>query len=283
MKLRRICFLLLALYFTTVSAEGLSYTWADNALTGTEAIAATGYVEVSFQNNSTQPYEIVFDRLQEGKTPDDHKAALIAISEAFRNPENLPVAFKNYYETVEAIGGVSASPHSSGSAGVIILKPGTYVISPTCGGGGCPPSSEGSLVLTVSEGASADAPTPDLTVKLSEFRFEGLPDELSAGKYLWEMSNVGQQSNFLEFFKLAEGKTQDGFLAWMTSSMSSDGPSGPPPGERVGGSHFLTGGQRYYQPLELSPGRYVAFCPVPDITSGKPQYLLGMIQMITVK
>jgi hypothetical protein len=271
--------LYLMLCFGVVSAEGLNYTFTDGKLTGTETIAATGYAQVQFQNNSDQPYDIAIDRLKEGKTPDDLEVATRAVAEAFTtHPEKIPEATKTYYETSETIGGVSAAPNASATVGVL-LEPGIYVISPTCGG--CPPSNEGSLVLTVSEGASAAAPTPDLTVELTEFHFRGLPEELSSGKHLWEMNNTGEQGHYLGLFKLAEGKTQDDFLAWM-ATMGPEGPSGPPPGEMAGGSFFITGGQRYFYSVELTPGVYVAYCPVADF-SGTPHDVLGMRQTLIVK
>jgi hypothetical protein len=279
MRLKAIVILLLALCISIVSAEGLSYTWDNNTLTGTETIAATGYVEVSFQNKSDQPYDIAIDRLKEGKTPADLEAATLAVAEAFTtNPEKISEATKTYYETSDTIGGVSAAPNTSATAGVL-LGPGTYVVSPSCGG--CPPSNEGSLVLTVSEGANTAAPTPDLTVELTEFHFIGLPEELRSGKYLWEMNNTGEQGHYLGLFKLAEGKTQDDFLAWM-ATMGPEGPSGPPPGEMAGGSFFITGGQRYFYSVELTPGTYVAYCPVADF-SGTPHDVLGMRQTLIVK
>lgn len=279
MSLKAMFVLFLVFYIGIVSAEGLSYTFTDGKLTGTETIAATGYVEVQFQNNSDQPYDIAIDRLKEGKTPADLEVATASVAEAFTtHPEKIPEATKIYYETSETIGGVSAAPNASATAGVL-LEPGTYVISPSCGG--CPPSNEGSLVLTVSEGASATAPTPDLTIELTEFHFMGLPDELSSGEYLWEMVNTGEQGHYLGLFKLAEGKTQDDFLAWL-ATMGPEGPSGSPPGEMAGGSFFITGGQRYFYSVELSPGTYVAYCPVADF-SGTPHDVLGMRQTLTVK
>jgi hypothetical protein len=204
------------------------------------------------------------------------------VTEAFANPEKIPEAFKKFYDTVDHIGGVAAAPGAISSVGVL-LEPGTYVVSPSCSE--CPPSSEGALVLTVNEGTHTDAPTPDLTVEMNEFHFMGLPDELSAGNYLWEIANMGEQGHFLGFFKLEEGKTQDDFRAWM-ATMGPEGPSGPPPGEMAaiaGGSTFLTSGQRLYYPIELTPGVYIAFCPVQDITSGTPHDVLGMVHTLTVK
>jgi hypothetical protein len=279
MRLSKVCCLFVALYLSTVSAEGLSYTWENKTLTGTETIAAKGYVEVNFQNNGDQPYDIAIDRLKEGKTLADLGADTVAVAEAFTNhPEKISEATKTYYETSQTIGGVSAAPNANATAGVL-LEPGIYVVSPSCGG--CPPSNNGSLVLTVSEGASAAVPTPDLTIELTEFHFMGLPEELSSGKYLWEMTNTGEQGHFLGLFKLAEGKTIDDFLAW-TATLGPEGPSGPPPGEMAGGSFFITGGQRYFYSLELILGTYVAYCPVADF-SGTPHDMLGMRRMLIVK
>jgi hypothetical protein len=49
MRLKSVCILLIALYLTTVSAEGLIYIWENNTLTGTETIAATGYAQSVFK------------------------------------------------------------------------------------------------------------------------------------------------------------------------------------------------------------------------------------------
>ncbi len=279
MKAKFVFILFLLLYLGSVSAESLSYTFTGGKLTGTETLAATGYVELSFENGSDQPYDLIFDRLKEGKTQADLKEAIDAVVAAFARPESLPEAFRAYAETVDAVGGVSAAPGGSARAG-LLLEPGHYAVSPTCGE--CPPSADDSLVLNVTEGKRTAAPTPDLTIELSEFHFGGLPGELSAGAHLWEMSNIGRQGHFLGLFKLAEGKTQDDFLTWMASA-GPQGPSGPPPGEMAGGSAFITGGQRYYYPLELTAGSYVAFCPVQDTTSGKPHDMLGMTQTFTVQ
>jgi hypothetical protein len=282
MSLKRLFVLLLVLCVSIVSAEGLSYTWENNTLTGTETIAATGYVEVSFQNNGDQRYDVTFDRLKEGTTVDDFKANIAAVVEAFASPEKIPEAFKKFYDTVDHIGGVAAAPGENSTVGVL-LEPGTYVVSPSCSV--CPPSTEGLLTLTVIEGTHTDAPTADLRVEMSEFHFMGLPDELSSGKYLWEIANTGEQGHYLGFFKLVEGKTQDDFRAWM-ATMGPEGPSGAPPGEMTaiaGGATFLTSGQRLYYPIELTPGTYVAYCPVQDMTSGTPHDILGMVHTLTVR
>jgi hypothetical protein len=113
----------LVLCVSIVSAEGLSYTWENNMLTGTETIAARGYVEVNFQNNGDQRYDVVFDRLKEGTTVDAFKANLAAVLGAFANPEKIPEAFKTFYDTVDHIGGVAADPNERTTAGVLLEPP----------------------------------------------------------------------------------------------------------------------------------------------------------------
>jgi signal transduction histidine kinase len=90
-----------------------------------------------------------------------------------------------------------------------MLEPGTYVINGVCHE--CEETQQ-LLTLSVSEGKHTEAPTPDLKVDMTDFRFESLPSEIAAGEQLWEIANTGEQGHFVAFLKLTEGKTLEASL-----------------------------------------------------------------------
>jgi hypothetical protein len=59
--------------------------------------------------------------------------------------------------------------------------------------------------------------------------------------------------------------------------------SGPPPGTPMGGVAGMMPGRRNWFTVTLEPGEYALLCFVPDMTDGRPHFLHGMMQQVTVQ
>lgn len=131
------------------------------------------------------------------------------------------------------------------------------------------------LVVTQGSGVAA-MPTPDITVKLTDYAFE-IPDTIAAGRHVIRIEDVGPQVHEMVFVKLEPGKTVQDFMAW-TEKMT-----GPPPGSPINGASPMTVGQANTVAVDLAPGQYGLICFVEDIKDKKPHFLHGMIKQITVQ
>jgi uncharacterized cupredoxin-like copper-binding protein len=175
--------------------------------------------------------------------------------------------------------------------------------------------------LEVTEGANtAEAPEADGTISLVEMAFDGLPSEVAAGSYTWEVVNNGAQLHEIGVLKLAPGVTPDMFMAMMTAppdagaatpgadamgdhdmatpgggeamgaaSPEAAGASGEagaamegPPFELIAGAAPMSPGATNYFEIDLEAGEYVAICFVPDVETGMPHFMMGMIAGFTV-
>jgi hypothetical protein len=92
------------------------------------------------------------------------------------------------------------------------------------------------------------------------------------------VENRAAQPHELVLVKLAPGKTMDDVLAFMLS-----GEEGDPPGRPMGGMQGLTKGQVANFEVYLDPGTYGLICFIPDAGDGKPHFVHGMVDHITVE
>jgi len=76
--------------------------------------------------------------------------------------------------------------------------------------------------------------------------------------------------------KLHPGKTPADLVAWAKRE------AGPPPYDEMGGAGALNPGGHEWFTLDLRPGRYVAFCLVPDEKTGLAHAAMGMVKAFTV-
>ncbi len=108
------------------------------------------------------------------------------------------------------------------------------------------------------------------------FKF-ALPSDIRAGKQTWKVVNEGDQVHEINLMKLADGKTMDDLMAWMSK------PEGPPPFANAGGFNSIDPQQTGWMELDLTPGSYIAICHVPDFATGKAHSELGMMLPFEVK
>ena len=133
-----------------------------------------------------------------------------------------------------------------------------------------------SLTVVPATGATAPAPTADITVKMTDYAWAITPD-ITAGKHVIRLENDAVQSHEMFIAKLAPGKTAKDLVAWVEKMQ------GPPPGEPIGGTSGMSKGQVVYLPVDLTPGEYGIFCFLPDAKDGKMHVEHGMITQIAVK
>ena len=213
-----------------------------------------GIVAVNINNSSTQSQEggVVLGRLNEGVSYDDITALLAS---------DAPDGSK-FDQMVTSLGGGDRST-------IYNLTPGQYMAYFTGNIEGAPPIS--GLITVKDEGNTAVAPTADITVEMQEFAFI-MPDEIKAGKHLWQISNKGKQVHHMLIFQLPQGVTTNDIITWV----SADEPSGPPPflnpdGPTIGGGfESISPGQRAWVEIDLPPGEYTVFCLLPDFTVMPP-------------
>lgn len=147
----------------------------------------------------------------------------------------------------------------------------------------------------VTERASVgEEPVAAGEVRMADFAFEGLPDELPAGRQLWRVTSDGSEPHELGFRLLDDGATAD-MVAEMLASGGNGASASPLPGASVrmlaglpvspaGGIQAMDPGLAGWMVVDLDPGDYVALSVVPSAANGgRPQAALGMIQGVSVR
>lgn len=129
-------------------------------------------------------------------------------------------------------------------------------------------------VTAAQAGSPADAPTADVYLNVSDYKFE-FSKPLTAGTHTFSVTNTATQPHEVELVRLAPGKTLEIMLAWLAK------PVGPPPGSAIGGIAPFLGDTDYFT-ADITPGNYALICFVPDAKDGKPHFMHGMTKSITV-
>lgn len=177
-----------------------------------------------------------------------------------------------------SVGGPNAAMPGANAEVTLDLAPGDYTMLCFI------PSPDGKMHmqkgmmkgLTVTQGTStAVLPTPDMTVKLSDYSFD-MPDTVKAGHHVIRVENSGPQQHEMVFVKLDAGKKGMDFVKW------TNGMKGPPPGSLINGAGGLTVGQSNTIQVDLTPGTYALVCFVGDVKDKKPHFMHGMVKNITV-
>src|SRR5262249_39889711 len=126
-------------------------------------------------------------------------------------------------------------------------------------------------VLKVAPATAAPAaePTADVTLSLADYKFETTGPLTTAGAHTFKVSNTGPQPHEVEIVRFAPGKTMKDLAAFMGEAMSPKGPSGPPPGDLIGGVSAGMPKQISYFTTNLTPGKYAMLCFISDMKDGK--------------
>jgi hypothetical protein len=120
---------------------------------------------------------------------------------------------------------------------------------------------------------------PDVTVGLTRHGFIGLPGSLHAGLTTIQVTNRAPGLRNMQIWRLGRGKNAQDFI---TAFRNARGLGVPSWLQVAGGMDILSSRQTAWMTLRLSPGRYVAECPLSDPRSGRPFVLEGMLATFTV-
>jgi hypothetical protein len=130
--------------------------------------------------------------------------------------------------------------------------------------------------LTVVRAASrAELPDADVQLTLRDYSFT-LSQRLTPGRHRIEVRNAANQSHEIELVKLLPGKTTQDLLSWLEKMQ------GAPVGMAVGGVSPLAPASQSMFTVDLSPGKYVLLCFLPDARDHKSHLSHGMVQEIEV-
>jgi hypothetical protein len=238
-----------------------------------------GIVSVTIKNTGSKDLDVGFSRVREG-------TSIEQVQELGQNVmENLPallqqLGFMVSFNPVPA--GGSEQAIIDFKTGQFMLDASEHVEEETPPGW---PRFYG--VFTADEIVGTVEPQTDVKVEMADFAYI-MPDEIKAGKQLWQFHNTGKQWHMQFFLKPASGATIDDVMA----ALAAEGePSGPPPFEFVpaAGIAPISEGERLWLEVDLAPGTYIAGCPIPDIATltggGPPTSHLehGMHRVLTVK
>jgi hypothetical protein len=247
------------------------------------ATAESGYTRLTLDNQGGADHHAMFFRLNDDTTEDQFMAGLMSGDLAALG------------DLGASYGGPMASAGSQASV-IASLDAGTYaVVCLIPDEQGVPHVAHGMVaMLEVSEGAStASDPVADGTITLVEMAFDGLPSEVPAGTHTWQVVNGGAQIHELALLQLAPGVPADAVIAGITAGpeaaaspaavpAASPEAAGPPPFVSLSGAAPMSPGATNYVEFNAQPGEYVAVCFVPDIETGMPHAMMGMVGSFTV-
>ncbi|WP_158726374.1 hypothetical protein [Tomitella fengzijianii] len=250
-------------------------TTADGAMSYTlpSAEAPAGTVMVTLKNNDTMmPHQAQLLKLHPGVTVQQFTDALAT-----------PAGVGAVAPLADFAGGPNAVMPGDESSVVLHLDPGsTYmVICQIPGPGGKPHYALGMIAhFTTAATAQSDGwPKTDATVKMTDFKFSE-PSSIDWNKPI-TVVNDGDQPHELAVLAPADGKTMDDVRAALSAPEGAA--QGAPPYETYGGVAAAAPDVQQQTTLELDAGDYLLVCFVVDPVSGKPHYMLGMEQPVTVK
>ena len=273
MTLRRVCCFLVMMTGCTrpkpaapPAPNVVTITATDYAFSAPDTIPA-GLTTLRMINPGREPHQAVIAG-GAGKTFAELEAAMM---KAGPLPEWLTIP-------------IGAGVVVSGDSSIVTanLPPGNYLIlcfipSPD----GTPHVAKGMsrrVVVTAAPAGAVAAPEPkaDVTITLNDYSFI-TSTPLTAGTHTIRVENSGPQLHELTIERLAPGKTVADFRQWVGGGMR-----GMPPVESVGGFAGLGTGKVGWVTITLTPGNYLLNCYVPDAKDGKPHFVHGMVQQITV-
>lgn len=238
-----------------------------------------GIVRVTVQNDSSKDLDIAFGRVREGKTAEEVKALMADVQ------SNLVP----FLATVSMMVSFNPVPAGAAQSAIMDFRTGEFIVDATEHSEGLTPPGQASIfgVFQAEELVGTTEPQADVTVEMRDFAYV-MPQEIKAGKLLWEYHNLGDQWHMQFLVKPNAGATTEEVLA---AFMAEEQPSGPPPFAFVDGAGIapIGEGERVWMEVALEAGDYVVGCPIPDVAAltsgGIPMSHLahGMHSILTVK
>jgi hypothetical protein len=228
-------------------------------------VIPAGLTEFKFLNKGPALHHMSVLKLADGKTVDDLRTALA-------NPGPPPA-------WVKEMGGPNAPVPGGEANATMNLEPGNYALVCFVDIDGPPHFTKGmvrALKVEPAKAAGATSVKADTRLDLFDYNFK-LSAPITAGTHTVEVHNAGPQVHEIELVQLAPGATTADFMKWMGKM------EGPPPGKAIGGIAGMNPGLTEYFTADFAPGNYLFLCFLPDSKDGKPHFMHGMVQEITVK
>ena len=228
-----------------------------------------GVTTFKLTNSGKELHHAALIKLDSGKTMNDMMAGMKAMKPGSTPPQWIIPA-----------GGANAAAPGGSSSLTMNLEAGNYVIA--CfipDAKGVPHIMHGmakALTVTPSATANTTEPTPDVTVTLSDYKFD-FSTPHTAGPHTIKIQTAPGQPHEFTLFRLMPGKTAADVTKYVEAGMQ-----GPPPAMPIGGVAALSNGRNVYYTVDLKPGDYAAVCFLEDMKDGKPHYSHGMTQMIKI-
>ncbi len=249
-------------------ANVVAITANDFSFTAPDTIPA-GLTTVKLQNAGKEAHQVVFLRIDSGKTMAD-------IASVMKDPNAKIPAWMSF-----PVGANTVEPGDSSNA-TAALTPGMYVLICFVGSpDGTPHASKGMVkpvVVTASTGPMAAEPAADITITAKDYTWD-ISGPITAGTHTFRVENAGPQVHEVQILQLAPKKTGKDFQAWMAAGMK-----GPPPAREVGGfvGPMPVAGAHGFFTRTLAAGNYLFICFVPDAKDAKPHVAHGMMKEVPV-
>ena len=250
------------------TANEVMITATDYAFDAPSEIPA-GLTNLRMVDSGKELHHATLIKLEEGKTFADLMAGFSEMK-----PGTPPPSW------VIPAGGPNAVAPGSTSALTMVLEPGNYAI--VCfipDANGVPHVAHGmakALTVTPNPNAVMTEPTADITVTMSDYKFE-FSQPLAAGRHTLKLVTAPGQPHEFTFFQLSPGMTAGDIPRYVEGGMK-----GPPPALPLGGVAGVAAGRASYYTVDLQPGDYAIVCFIEDAKDGKPHFVHGMIQQIKV-
>ncbi|HEV2770606.1 MAG TPA: hypothetical protein VGV40_10520 [Solirubrobacteraceae bacterium] len=246
-----------------------------------------GLVKVVFENAGRMPHEAQLIRVDEGHTA--REAVEIIGSEDSKTPKWL-----------HAAGGVGVTAPGQQGTTITNLPAGRYAVVDTGSGGGPEepsPATRGALAeFEVTQGTPGELPQTAATiVAKDEGAHGGSEEERDAGEHehTFEANGLKAGKNTVLFDNRSDeihhvvmapivGDTP---IEEVEKALASEEePEGPPPVDFQNTviTSVLDGQTKEVTDLQLRKGRYALLCFVSDRDGGKPHFLEGMFEEITI-
>jgi hypothetical protein len=244
-----------------ITTKGLSYRLSTTHV-------AAGLVKTTLHNTGKQPHQAQIGKFRPGKGVADFKKLLT-------NPN--PNAILGVFESFNGGPNVVAPGHSQTT--YQSLERGNYLVlcfvtDPVTH---MPHFAMGMYAPFQVIGHNSDGRVhaSQKVFAVDEMRFV-VPRELRTHSIVQFQNHAATDVHEFTIGKLHKGKTAADVQKWAAA------PNGPPPFDAAGGAGALSPGGREWFTLDVAPGRYVAFCLVPDEKTGIPHAASGMVKEFMV-
>ena len=119
-------------------------------------------------------------------------------------------------------------------------------------------------------------PVADNAIQLSDMIFR-LAKPITAGTHTFQVTTAPGQPHEVLVVQLDSGKTAQDYVNWTRTL------KGSAPGHAIGGTAAAATGVVQVFTATFVPGDYLLICLVPDVKTGKPHFMEGMMQTVKVQ